>query len=387
MALLSFHSTSIAQMKVSSDSLLRLIEEAGDVFKANFDWKELDYNDCQQNTKLKPYLLQLINREACFLDKTNRYIDLNKDKYVQKWLDKQPTLFVDSIIANQSLMKFYTDSIVEVIRKERKKGEKLTYKLFPEQDCLDGRCKIFKQIKWPEVYDLLRKQWVEGYRCADLFSLLLEYQDPDAWKAYLGEKIESEMKTIGDKTYAQLTRDGIHYVYYNWICNENICSYDVDMFLRLLTKQNSYARINCYEDIGINKDTLVPLNIGLIHSTKIGRRLLNSDQPVVKEIINSLYTDEAKEIMQTKKFHGREEFLLYTRKSPLFSLPATELEKISKKIALNKEAFRKALQPLMDEIEKRDAPWKKNMAYSKKKAETPTVVAATARKPQPKRRR
>ncbi|MCQ2211764.1 MAG: hypothetical protein MJZ34_15890 [Paludibacteraceae bacterium] len=92
--------------------------------------------------------------------------------------------------------------------------------------------------------------------------------------------------------------------------------------------------------------------IGLLQSVDLIRNeLMKSDNLVVKNIINKLFLDD---VDPTEDCMG---------KCPLYQISKSDMKKISDDIIKNIGEFRKALQPIRNELEKKSESWEKEMPY------------------------
>lgn len=363
-----FSCVSVMSESIKSDSILCLCKKSNSVFEAleGIEIKNVDTKSCEANDSLKSYLLKLLDIKAYTYYITQKATNEDLEKRFQTWIKNQSKERVDSMSRISELYDYYKDSI---------KASLFNSYLIMENEHpgISVKSKLFYDIKWKEAHVILLDLWSE---CIELrkklnrnvqnsdfvYQYLLEYQNPEIWKYHIDVKIPKAI--INDTLFIngyfvyKFKDDHDPFLY-----TKNRSVYDVDLFLTLLQFKKCHGYIRNYGGMGFRTDyTLCPFNIGLIYSSFFGNYLLHSQNKTVKDIVNTLFLNRY-DLLYNQYTEGRGD---YDKILPINNLPLEELEKISQKIIDNIDAFREALQPLIDEYEQRDSYWKKTMPYYKK---------------------
>lgn len=355
--------------KIKSDSLLSLCKKSGNIFAVLESIKvdSIDAKDCESNEQLKPYLLQLLDVNVKCDYRSKCSVKKNAESKYQSWLKEQPSQKVESIQKNEKLSKYYRDSI-------SKSYYNIKFNNLKEDATLPHGAGLFYTIKWEEAYVILKKIWDENdakssikftsdYYEHSVYGYLLAYQDPEIWNYKIHKIVpEKEIKSKsvmvdGKLSYEMYENRGLSHLLRT---DTSLCSYDVETFLYLLEYKDSYAAIPLYYTFEPELK-VVPFNLGVLYAayySHLGTCLRKSWNPIIRNIFSTL-------------FAGIDDLIYFENyKIPMNKLSLEELEKISQKVIDNKEAFREALQPLIDKCEKRDAIWKSKMPYDKYKQNT-----------------
>lgn len=339
----------IGNKKVGGDSLLSMIRERGDVFSVmeTIDLKSIDYKDVQSNDSLRSVLTNLLDIKQY---KNYRYLSYHKplhERWFEYWFLDQPKDFTLKLKNDSSLYKAVKDSVM------------CKYKdlIIFDDDFLPDYCIYpFKWIKWREAYLILLKQWEEGNQSYLFKDLLMRYHCPNIWNLYIKEYLPKEIEKK-----AKRSDYGLIFVFDKTSCvnfryeifkRNSLCAYDIDVFLELLRENKMKGKIYYCSQIEGDKEFICPFNIGLLQSVDLIRNeLMKSDNLVVKNIINKLFLDDVDPTEDCME------------KCPLYQISKSDMKKISDDIIKNIGEFRKALQPIRNELEKKSESWEKDMPY------------------------
>lgn len=349
---------------ISSDSLLKICKKSKSVYEAfeHIDIKDIDVKSCELNDDLKPFLLKFLDVDSYTDYLTKITVDRVIDDEFESWVHKQPLYFRDSISNDFNLYSSYKDSFRLDLYKDKHKRT-LAYINIPKES------ELFFYIKWAEAYEKLVGLWRCYYSFDEdkknkvtyikkVYKCLLKYQDPEAWKY----RIETEMpKEIMKNSYTFRDLKVFDYSLFEILGGKKCCIYDVKLFLSLLQYNKCYGIVRNYAGFGDPDDlTICPFNVGLLYYSYWGYYLRYSKNPIVRDIMTSLFSTRYDELVANFYTENRGD---RKKELPINNLPLEELEKISKRIIDNSDAFEDALQPLIDEYEKRDYYWKSTMPY------------------------
>lgn len=339
-----------ADQKISADSLLSMIKEKGNVFSVmeSLDVKNIDYDDVQRNDSLRSVLINLLDVRQY---ENYRYLSYHKplhEKTFENWIQDQSKDFTLKLRNDSSLYKSVKDSLM------------CKYKdlIIFDDNCLPDYCIYpFKKIKWREAYLILLKQWEEGNQSYQFRDLLMRYHCPKIWnlyiKEYLPREIEKKAKRsdCGELIFVFDKTSCVNFRYEKYKRNL-LCAYDIDVFLELLRETKMKGKVYYCPQIEGDKELICPFNISLLQSVDLIRtELMKSDNVVVKSIMHQMFLDDVDPTEDCEE------------KSPMYHLNKSDMKRISDDIIKNIGEFRKALQPIRNELVKKYESWEKEMPY------------------------
>ena len=346
--------------KISQDSLLKMFSESDNILETFTSdvWWDLDKKDLDKNDSLKPYFLRLLDADefvfseakkrasysltdTTFSEKMIRNDRPKRSTYsstyskaLEKHLLNHSPEQIDSILANEALLKVCRDSVKkEFIDKAvayvKRKG-------------LNGVIttavkNLHKYLKYPEAYTIIKEEWKKQPDDNELYNLLLYFQDP--------EIMEIEFNNVDCTNRKEME-------YISWRYREkDFGIYSIDFWLKMLTCDARYFTTQDIVGIDVYNEFPCPYNISIF--------LMYEDWLLYKckfydDIVSKLYVFD-KEFIEYK-------FIDYET-SPIYKMSYKQLQEISKEISEHVDEIAEALKPYRDEIEKKDNGWRSKMPY------------------------
>lgn len=331
-AVFMFSTSTSAQLKISADSLLKLVKIDGSIYKT-FENRDLvdkiDYKNCYGNDSLKYLMLKLLDEDEFFVSEAHRVVDIlwskehNRQYYLDKWLVGHNKVSIkDSLSNDLYLLNLYLDSAYyeECAR---------TVKVFKKTSVIpQSFASILSRMKWPEVYAEYYNQWCDDGKRFDgkRFAELLVMHCPEALAVYENTAI---------RQYEQGNFNGLYLG-----CNEELGSYHLKFHLLTLV---CTAPIHCHLFDGgePGQGPEVPLNLEKVYTWFF---YYNHLIPIVKDFGKKFAWDP----LDDSNPFSRKEFF-----------------KVGQEIKDSVDVFRLQFQPEIEKLEREELYWKQNMPYYK----------------------
>ncbi len=325
---------------LNADSLINLFEN-NDVFIVldKLNLYQIDYLDCYNNSKINSYVLKWLDFDINFnhdMDKViskafNEEYKINK---VKGWLKKNNLGYMeDTVLKTSRLFDMYLDSVYKDFINEKKINYIKNGCSLKEKALL-----FFMKYRIPEAYTIIRKYWdMQGNSLeSPYFNVMLAMHDSIAIMAY-SNYLD---KIVENRDYFMLRREMQRVV--NEYDYGSVC---VDFKLRLLKETFIVPRLLL--DLGDGSGIDCPLNLVLLYPYIFDYYFYNSTNPIVLNIVESLYS------LKTKNGF------------PIEKMSIDELRLISEKVIDNYPEFMKVANEHKLKLQQQEEYWKVNMPFFK----------------------
>jgi hypothetical protein len=195
---------------LSAEDVLKMFETADSPFSVadKIYNKVLDEKGIYNNSKLKPYLMKLLNKEAQYFYSFNKRIQEYKTQEKFKKAIKNDIFYflrkrkreneLDSILNHEALYKVYLDSVLhKMILREEKNREEGIKKTYPSESSIV----LHTRIAYPESYQIIKQYSKEQSLPGKMtyFMNLLHMGDPEAKARF--DRIVKKFVVTNGKSY------------------------------------------------------------------------------------------------------------------------------------------------------------------------------------------
>ena len=200
---------------------------------------------------------------------------------------------------------------------------------------------LFCYLKSPEGYKILYNMWKTGVKHKGIYTILLEYLDPDVMSFHKKNITNCDEKQ--DYTYGMRisNKESLLFTYHNLL---DYGVYSIDWWIEMLRCQKKFYVDLANMDMSA-KYVSCPFNVAILRM--YSSELYASNSKYCIDLIDKIFCPKCE----------------YDVDKPIYKMTYKELQKISDDIVEHVDEIAQAIQPYRDEIEKKDNVWRSKMPY------------------------